>query len=857
MPAHYFYVAKDKLIQEIVVLINYTHTDDESYAITNIVPTIFVGTITNFIEQTPVNIANLITVNDINGNTDWNGGTLKVQITANATASDILQLPSTNTGGIWLNSAGNILMANTTAIGVASAMMANNANAWLFTFNAAATNALVQNTARAIQFNNNSDAPDTSVRIVTFTASDKYATIASTTQAISIIPVNDAPVFTVFSSTVANGLEDTLATISFSDLLASGNQLDADGTVSAFVIKSLNSGFLKIGTSLNTASAWNALTNNIIDPSHHGYWIPDTNANGTLDAFSVVAKDNNGLESTTPIKATITVISVIDLPTLASSDINLSVASEALTSYVGTLVFNNFDLTNNLKSITTLAGDANGLLSSTVTNSLSIAKVEWTYSFKPSTLTGMTIHNNANLITVSLDDGNGNILKQSQNINCLSGSLFGDTLTGTSDIDIILGGRGNDILNGVSGQDALIGGVGNDTYIIDSLDGTVVEKPNEGTDEVKSSINYTLGVNLENLTLTGSDNINGTGNTANNFINGNSGNNILTGGEGIDHLNGNGGNDTFIISILPNGQLEDTATAGIGNDTIKVVIGSQGNYSGTGTTLSLPFTIENIDISNTGSAILNLKGSNSNNLLTGNNANNLFDGNTGIDTLFGGLGDDTYIIKNSADKVIELIGQGYDTVNSDVNFDLSTNGNNVEKLTLTGIRSTNATGNSLDNLLTGNIFTNTLSGNDGNDTLYGKGGNDNLNGGVGNDLLIGGAGNDSLTGGSGTDTFWFDSAPNNLFNKDTITDFTSGTDKMQFSALVFNKLSVSGHFSTGDTRFWSNTTGIAHDATDRLIYSSTTGKLFYDADGSGANGSVLIALLTNHPVLVATDIWVF
>jgi Ca2+-binding RTX toxin-like protein len=332
----------------------------------------------------------------------------------------------------------------------------------------------------------------------------------------------------------------------------------------------------------------------------------------------------------------------------------------------------------------------------------------------------------------------------------------------------------------------------------------------------------------------------------------------LIGGEGVDHLNGKGGDDTFIVNILPNGLLEDTVTNSNGtNDTIKVVIGSLGNYSGTGTNLSLPFTIENIDISGTGSAILNLKGSATNNILTGNSANNLLDGKTGLDTLIGGLGDDTYIIKNSTSKIIELAGQGYDTVNSDVNFDLSTSGNNVEKLTLKGLRTTNATGNSLDNLLTGNIFKNTLNGKEGHDTLYGMGGNDSLEGGAGNDLLIGGTGNDILTGGLGTDTFWFNASPNNVLNKDTITDFTSSNDKLQFSASVFNKLSVSGHFTAGDTRFWSNTNGVAHDTTDRLIYSLTTGKLFYDADGSGANSSVLIALLTNHPVLVATDIWVF
>lgn len=126
---------------------------------------------------------------------------------------------------------------------------------------------------------------------------------------------------------------------------------------------------------------------------------------------------------------------------------------------------------------------------------------------------------------------------------------------------------------------------------------------------------------------------------------------------------------------------------------------------------------------------------------------------------------------------------------------------NVENLILTGINAINGTGNELDNVLIGNSAANTLAGNDGNDSLYGLAGNDVLGGGNGDDLLVGGTGNDKLTGGAGVDIFWFDSAANATSNKDTITDFVSGTDKLQFSASVLTALGSTGQFAADDIPF--------------------------------------------------------
>ena len=128
-------------------------------------------------------------------------------------------------------------------------------------------------------------------------------------------------------------------------------------------------------------------------------------------------------------------------------------------------------------------------------------------------------------------DGTGN-----NTDNRLIGNSLDNQLTG-------LGGR--DDLDGKAGADTLIGGMGDDDYHIDDANDVVIEYAGEGDDRVTTAVSYTLGNNVEKLSLR-EGNIDGTGNGLDNEIHGGKGNNVLSGGAGEDDLYGRQGQDILI-----------------------------------------------------------------------------------------------------------------------------------------------------------------------------------------------------------------------------------------------------------------------------------------------------------------------
>ena len=251
-------------------------------------PSISTGTPNlNYTENmAPTQVASAATLSDSDGDSDWAGGTLVVQITTNSETSDEISIPDNLVGTI--NTSGLDIQNNATVIGTLSSSegTVTNGTALTITFNASATNALVQQVLQGISYRNTSEDPSTSNRTITFTATDKNAETANDTQTIIINSVNDEPIITIDDT--LNTDEDNTQSLTFTFS-------DADGdTVSASVSTQADHGIASVsGTTVSYA--------------------PDANFNGN-DSFTLTLTDGAGYSTTQVIS--VTVNSVNDVPTI-------------------------------------------------------------------------------------------------------------------------------------------------------------------------------------------------------------------------------------------------------------------------------------------------------------------------------------------------------------------------------------------------------------------------------------------------------------------------------------------------------------------------------------------------------------
>ncbi|MBH0203087.1 MAG: hypothetical protein HP496_12540 [Nitrospira sp.] len=321
----------------------------------------------------------------------------------------------------------------------------------------------------------------------------------------------------------------------------------------------------------------------------------------------------------------LTVQNVNDAPTLVNPIADQSVDTGAAFTY--TVAANTFTDV-----------DAGEVLTYTATSANGAALPTW-LTFNPSTRTfsGTPGADDAGVVSVKVTATDSGTLTVFDLFDVavtipnlvLTGTSGNDVLTGGAGHDQLFGSAGNDTLNGQAGNDLLDGGTGadtmrgnsgNDTYVVDVAGDAVSESASEGMDTVQSSISYTLGANVEHLTLTGTAHINGTGNSASNIVIGNSGNNVLDGGSGNDRVDGGDGNDSLLggsgNDVLNGENGRDTLDGGAGDDQL---LGGAGN-----------------DILIGGSGADRFTGGRGNDMLVGNSGNDTyqFSRGDGQDTIF-------------------------------------------------------------------------------------------------------------------------------------------------------------------------------------------------------------------------------
>jgi serralysin len=491
--------------------------------------------------------------------------------------------------------------------------------------------------------------------------------------------------------------------------------------------------------------------------------------------------------------------------------------------------------------------------------------------------------------------------------NVINGTEGNDTLEGSDEADTLNGLGGDDVLDGNGGADRLDGGAGNDTFYV-LPDDVLVDSG--GVDTVISNHSWTLAAGFENLALenyefddNGLPGLEGRGNSLANrmstyvgnsgLLDGAAGNDTLLGGfngddtlignAGNDVLTGDDGNDRLVFNVAPGAANADFVTDfASGSDRIVIdgdahaATGPSGAFAaGDGrfvaNTTGMATDTSDRVIYNTASGelwydadgngagarqlIATLQGApalaatdievvNGSNppgsTINGTAGNDVLAGGDGNDTINGFGGNDTILAGGSGGEDLVDGGSGRDSIDfrngaqSGVVVDFGAG-------TVTGGGPGTISFTSIERVV-GSVF---------NDSMSGNSAAQNLTGQSGADMLWGAGGVDTLWGGNGGDFFVFREMGS--ANADRVSDFASGTDTVQLDNAAFTAIGATGDFAAADARFWASSSGVAHDANDRVIYNTGNGNLFYDADGSGGAAAQLVAVVVGAPAVAATD----
>ena len=427
------------------------------------------------------------------------------------------------------------------------------------------------------------------------------------------------------------------------------------------------------------------------------------------------------------------------------------------------------------------------------------------------------------------DSGNNNIIGTSGNDKIYGGD-GNDTIKGGEGIDTVYGGAGDDEIWNNPEVNYFYGGEGNDTYYINSTENIITEYENEGTDLVSSSVSHYLESNVENLTLTGIDNINGSGNQLDNIIIGNSGNNIIDGAFGADTMVGEAGDDNYYVDNINDIVIENQNE---GVDTVYSTVSH-----------ALSSNVENLTFMGTDN--VDGEGNDLDNIIIGNSGNNVLAGGAGNDSYIFNLGDGDDIINDRSGVDTIKFGEGVTLDNISIinngNDNIITYGDKGDSITILD----QANSSIIETIQFSDETTYSLISNTSMNAIMGTNGDDNLSSTTSYGVVYGGEGNDILStniagthifeGNAGDDTYLVNQGNGNIYIKDVL-----GTNTITFGEGI-TKDNIT--FMSGTN---SNLVIQIQGMTDKITVenqlNSNNIENFIFADGSSYTSNDLLGLL--------------